>query len=222
MNVDIIVMLLLVVVIIALFLTEPISADFIALSVPIILIILNKWTKISTEEALSGFSNTATITVMGMFILSSAVQKYGFVQLLGEKIQSLSEGNDSLRYFIVIITVALVAGLLNNTPVVAIFIPLVISLSRQENKSPSKILLPLSYAPMMGGTLTLIGSSTNLLASGISERMIDKPFTMFEFTNLMVYGPGGYKFSDYFRVGAPLQIILAIITPIFINLFWGV
>lgn len=76
------------------------------------------------------------------------------------------------------------AGLLNNTPVVAIFIPLVISLSRQAKSSPSKILLPLSYASMMGGTLTLIGSSSNLLASGISERIIGKPFSMFEFTSL--------------------------------------
>ena len=184
MNIDIVVMLFIVIGIIILFLTEPISADFIGLSVPIILIILNRWTKITTEEALSGFSNTATITVLAMFILTSAVQKYGFVQLLGEKIQELSEGNDTLRYFIVIVTVALVAGILNNTPVVAIFIPLVISLSRKTMTSPSKILLPLSYASMMGGTLTLIGSSSNLLASGISERMLGKPFTMFEFTSL--------------------------------------
>lgn len=184
MNVDIILMLLLVVGIIILFLTEPISADFIAISVPVILIVLNKWTKITTEDALAGFSNTATITVLAMFILSSAVQKYGFVQVLGEKIQSLSDGNVTLRYFIVIATAALIAGILNNTPVVAIFIPLVVGLSRKINASPSKILLPLSYASMMGGTLTLIGSSSNLLASGISERLIGKPFTMFEFTSL--------------------------------------
>ncbi len=125
MTVDIVIMLLLVAGIIILFLTEPISADFIAISVPIILIVLNRWTKITSEEALSGFSNTATITVLAMFILSSAVQKYGFVQILGEKVQELSRGNDSLRFFIVISTVALVAGLLNNTPVVALFIPLV-------------------------------------------------------------------------------------------------
>lgn len=86
MTVDIVIMLLLVAGIIILFLTEPISADFIAISVPIILIVLNKWTKITSEEALSGFSNTATITVLAMFILSSAVQKYGFVQVLGEMI----------------------------------------------------------------------------------------------------------------------------------------
>lgn len=184
MNIDIIVMLLLVLGIIILFLTEPISADFIALSVPVILIVLSKWTRITTEEALSGFSNTATVTVLAMFILSSAVQKYGFVQVLGEKIQELSGDNNLLRYFIVITIAALIAGLLNNTPVVAIFIPLVISVSRKTNTSPSKVLLPLSYASMMGGTLTLIGSSTNLLASGISERIIGQPFSMFEFTSL--------------------------------------
>lgn len=184
MNIDIIIMLLLVVAIIILFLTEPISVDFIALSVPVILIVLSRWTKITTDDALSGFSNTATITVMAMFILSSAVQKYGFVQVLGDKIQDLSKGNNLVRYFIIITMGALVAALLNNTPVVAIFIPLVINLSRKTNTSPSKILLPLSYASMMGGTLTLIGTSTNLLASGISDRLIGKPFSMFEFTSL--------------------------------------
>ncbi|MDN6731655.1 MAG: anion permease, partial [Atopostipes suicloacalis] len=78
----------------------------------------------------------------------------------------------------------LTAAILNNTPVVAIFIPLAVELSQKAKKSPSKILLPLSYASMLGGTLTLIGSSTNLLASGISADLIDHPFSIFEFTSV--------------------------------------
>src|SRR5690625_7852696 len=119
-----------------------------------------------------------------MFILSSVVRKHGFVQVLGDYIQDKSKNNHVLSYFIVITIAALVAAILNNTPVVAIFIPLVMSLARKNGTSPSKILIPLSYASMMGGTLTLIGSSTNLLASEISDRLIDKPFYMFEFTSL--------------------------------------
>src|SRR5699024_8288605 len=147
-------------------------------------VILNNWTQVTTEDALSGFSNTATITVLSMFILSSAVRKHGFVRVLGDYIQEKSKNNHVVSYFIIITIAALIAAILNNTPVVAIFIPLVMSLAKKNGTSPSKILIHLSYASMMGGTLTLIGSSTNLLASEISGRLIDKPFSMFEFTSL--------------------------------------
>lgn len=182
MTINIFIIFLLLAFLVLLFLWEPIPADFIALSVPVLLILLKPWTKITIEEALSGFSNTATITVFAMFILSSAIQKYGFVQVLGEKIEKVSRGKNTLSYFIVISLVGLSAAILNNTPVVAIFIPLAIELAHKSNTSPSKILLPISYASMLGGTLTLIGSSTNLLASGISNELIDQPFSIFEFT----------------------------------------
>lgn len=178
------VIFILLAILIFLFFWEPIPADFIALSVPVLLILLKPWTNISVDDALAGFSNTATITVLAMFILSSAVQKYGFVQVLGKQIEKMSRGNNTLLYFIVITMVGLTAAILNNTPVVAIFIPLAVELSQKAKKSPSKILLPLSYASMLGGTLTLIGSSTNLLASGISADLIDHPFSIFEFTSV--------------------------------------
>lgn len=172
MTTNIVIIFILVFILMLLFFWEPIPADFIALSLPVALVLLKPWTKITVDEALAGFSNTATITVLAMFILSSAVQKYGFVQLLGEKIEEVSKGKDSLRFFIVISLAGLTAAILNNTPVVAIFIPLAIELAHKSNRSPSKILLPLSYASMLGGTLTLLGSSTNLLASGISADLI--------------------------------------------------
>src|SRR5699024_12271047 len=80
--------------------------------------------------------------------------------------------------------IVLYAVILNNTPVDVKFIPLLMSIYNKNVTSPSIILIHLSYASMMGGTLTLIGSSTNLLASEISGRLIDKPFSMFEFTSL--------------------------------------
>src|SRR5699024_8195729 len=95
-----------------------------------------------------------------------------------------SKNNHVVSYFLIITIAALIAAILNNTPVVAIFIPLVMSLAKNNGTSSSKILIPLSYASMMGGTLTLIGSSTNLLVSEISDRLIDNPFSMFEFSSL--------------------------------------
>src|SRR5690625_1838681 len=115
MDIEIIVMLLLVTGIIVLLFLEPINIAFIALFVPVILVILNNWTQVTTEDALSGFSNTATITVLAMFILSSAVRKHGFVQVLGDYIQDKSKNNHVLSYFIVITIAALVAAILNNT-----------------------------------------------------------------------------------------------------------
>src|SRR5690625_3280103 len=95
MDIEIIVMLLLVTGIIVLLCLEPINIAFIAHFVPVILVILNNWTQVTTEDALSGFSNTATITVLAMFILSSAVRKHGFVQVLGDYIQDRSEEHTS-------------------------------------------------------------------------------------------------------------------------------
>jgi len=76
------------------------------------------------------------------------------------------------------------AGFINNTPVVAMMIPMVINIAKKTNTSPSKYLIPVSFASMIGGMLTLIGTSTNLLASDVSARLLDRPFSMFEFTHL--------------------------------------
>ena len=76
------------------------------------------------------------------------------------------------------------AGIINNTPVVAMMIPMVVGIAKKTKTSPSKLLMPVSFAAMMGGTLTLIGTSTNILASDVSARLIDRPFGMFEFTGL--------------------------------------
>src|SRR5699024_12423291 len=114
-----------------------IITTFIALLMLVIYVIINNCTQLMTEDALSGFSNTATITVLAMFILSSAVRKHGFVHVLGDYIQDKSKNNHVLSYFIVITIAALVAAILDNTPVVAICIPLVMSLASKIDTSPS-------------------------------------------------------------------------------------
>src|SRR5699024_8109548 len=122
MDIEIIVMLLLVTGIIVLFFLEPINIAFIALFVPVILVILNNWTQVTTEDALSDFSNTATKTVLAMFILSSAVRKHGFVQVLGDYIQDKSKNNYVLIFFIFFRFASLVAAFLNNTLFVVILL----------------------------------------------------------------------------------------------------
>jgi len=169
---------------ITMFIIEPIRIDIIALSIPVILVLTNFWTNVSPLEAISGFSSSATVTIGSMFIISAGVEKSGIIQALGDKISKWTGDSDFKLLFYIILFAGLIAGVINNTPVVALFIPLVIGIARRKNSSPSKFLIPLSYAAMMGGLTTLIGTSTNILASDILARRTGEGFSMFEFTHL--------------------------------------
>ncbi|MDS0220305.1 SLC13 family permease [Haloarcula sp. S1AR25-5A] len=136
------------------------------------------------DRGLSGFASTATITVLAMFILSDGVQRTGIVQILGAKIASLTGDSETKQLSATVGLVAPISGFINNTAAVAILLPMVTDIAHKGKLSPSKLLLPLSYASMFGGMLTLIGTSTNILASQLSAELIGRPFSMFEFTQL--------------------------------------
>ena len=169
-----------------LFVTELLPIDVTAILVMVLLMFLNPWTHVSVAEGISGFSNTATVAVLSMLILSTGISQTGLVQIIGKKMAAFA-GNDQLKQLVATISVTgPVSGFINNTPVVAILVPVISDLAHEGETSPSKLLIPLSYASMFGGTLTLIGTSTNLLASSVSERLIGRPFSMFTFTGLGV------------------------------------
>jgi di/tricarboxylate transporter len=184
MEAGIIFMILLLIFLITMFIIEPIRIDIIALSIPVILVFTNFWTKISPADAISGFSSSATITIGSMFIISAGVEKSGIIQALGDKIYKWTGDSDFKLLFYIILFSGIIAGVINNTPVVALFIPLVMGIAKRKNSSPSKFLIPLSFAAMMGGLTTLIGTSTNILASDILAQSTGKGFSMFEFTHL--------------------------------------
>lgn len=184
MEAGIIFMILLLIFLITMFIIEPIRIDIIALSIPVILVFTNFWTKISPADAISGFSSSATITIGSMFIISAGVEKSGIIQALGDKIYKWTGDSDFKLLFYIILFSGIIAGVINNTPVVALFIPLVMGIAKRKNSSPSKFLIPLSFAAMMGGLTTLIGTSTNILASDILAQRTGEGFSMFEFTHL--------------------------------------
>ena len=136
------------------------------------------------QEAISGFSNPAVITIGAIFILSRALVKTGFLEVFADFLAKKGGNRKWLTIFIFLLTVSIISGFINNTAAVAIFIPLGIDLCQRFRISPTKVLLPLSYAAIFGGTLTLIGTSTNLVVSSIMEGMNMAPFSMFEFTKL--------------------------------------
>ncbi len=166
---------------IILFTTEKLSIDLSALMIMAVLVVSGILT---IEEGISGFSNSATITVGAMFIISAALFKTGAVNSIGKFSTRLFKHN----FWIAIITMMAAAGIIsafiNNTPVVAVFIPLLLGVARDNNISPSKLLMPLSFASMFGGVCTLIGTSTNILVSAIAVEHNQPAFGMFEFTLL--------------------------------------
>jgi len=137
-------------------------------------------------ESLSGLSSTATVTVLCMFILSGGIQRSGLIHMLGKRLFPLV-GTSEVRQIIVIgIMVGLVSGFINNTAAVAISIPLVLDMARRSNLRASRVLMPVSFFGMLGGTLTLIGTSTNILASAIlaDTPEVGRQLGMFEFAHV--------------------------------------
>ncbi|WP_263819144.1 SLC13 family permease [Salinibacter sp.] len=181
---------LIILVALILFVTEPVPVDVTALGVMVTLMVLRPWTGISPSEGVSGFSNAATITILAMMILSEGVRRTGVIQRIQSIVSSYTGANVHKQLGATIGLAGPLSGIINNTAAVAILLPMVSDLAHENRTSPSKLLLPLSYASMAGGMLTLIGTSTNLLASSISGELIGQSFSMFEFTHLglIVFG----------------------------------
>ncbi len=167
-----------------LFVVEPLPIDIVAIGIVVLLIVLEPWTQIDPTTGVSGFSSPATITVLAMFVLSEGIRRSGLINIIAIELSDRF-GDSPFKQLVAVLGLSGgTAGFINNTPVVAIMIPMVNTISRRTGISPSKLLIPVSYTAMLGGMLTLIGTSTNILASDISGRLIDHPFSMFEFTQL--------------------------------------
>lgn len=168
----------LILVAVVLFVTEALSVELVALIVMATLLISGT---ISTEEGIAGFSNMATVTVGAMFVLSAGLVRTGVVNLIGDWLTAASRGRTWLALLIVMLTSGVLSAFINNTAAVAIFLPITIGLARTLHMSPTKLLMPLSFASMFGGVCTLLGTSTNILVSSIAEQHGLPPFSMFEF-----------------------------------------
>lgn len=174
---------------VVLFASEKYPVDLVALMLMATLLLTGI---VTAEEGISGFSNTATVTVGAMFILSAGLFKTGVVNFLGAQVIKVFRVN----FWLAIATTMVVAGglsaFINNTPVVAVFIPIMLGVAKTMNISASKLLMPLSFAAMFGGVCTLIGTSTNILVSTIAVRYGQPAFGMFEFSplGLIFFGAG--------------------------------
>ena len=181
LSIDLIILLIVFAMLVTFFIFEVFALEVTALAALGVLLLFDV---ISLEQALTGFSNKAVITIGAMFILSRSLVKTGFLEVFADFIYNHVGENKWVTISVFLFIVSILSGLINNTAAVAIFIPLAINLCQRFHISPTRILLPLSYAAIFGGTLTLIGTSTNLIISNFIETRGLEPFSVFEFTKV--------------------------------------
>ena len=132
-----------------LLITEKISIDLTAIGIMVLLVVSRILTP---KEAVGGFANPAVITVGAMFVVSKGMMRTGGVEFLGRKILKMARGNYRLALIIILLSVAVASAFINNTPVVILFIPVIMTMCCEFGLSPSKFLIPVSYASILAGT----------------------------------------------------------------------
>ncbi len=137
---------------------------------------------LSPQELFQVFGNEAVVTVACMFVLSSALERTGVIARMGALIDPYVGRTDLSVSLFLLPLVAVLSAFINNTPVVLVFMPMVMAIAARQNIRPSKLLIPLSFASIFGGCCTLIGTSTNILVSSTAERLGERPFEMFDLT----------------------------------------
>jgi len=139
---------------------------------------------INGREAVSGFGNTATITVACMLALSYGIERTGALNYAANKMVELAGGSELRILLAIMLSVGLLSAFINNTAAVAIFLPLTLSVTRRRGLDASKFLMPMSFAAIFAGTCTLIGTSTNLLVTSLVREHMDWEIGMFDFTGM--------------------------------------
>ncbi|MBB6612437.1 SLC13 family permease [Pontibacter sp. Tf4] len=178
---EIALVLSLLVIAIVLFATEKLSVEITTL---LILIVLASMRIISPQEAFAGFSSDFIIIIASIFIISAALEETGILDFAVIRLAGLAKKSKSLMLFIVMFVTGIVSAFMNNTTVTAMFITPLVGLTKRINSNPSKFLMPLAYAAILGGTCTLIGTSTNVAVSGYIAKTGLEPVGLFEISGI--------------------------------------
>lgn len=166
--------------------------DFVAFAILALMLVLGPFLGVAPEEAITGFSNPATITVLAMFILSGGIYRTGMFNLLTHRLIRFAGNSEVKQLLAVMLSVGPISSFITNTAAVAVLIPPVIKLAHEHKHAASKLLIPLSYFSQLAGTITLIGTSTNVLTSALSAQEGYGAFGMFDFTpiGLLIFATG--------------------------------
>ncbi|MCY7347221.1 MAG: SLC13 family permease [Pyrinomonadaceae bacterium] len=175
---------------VVLFATEKIPVDIVGILLVIALVLTNVLT---VQEGLSGFGDNVIIIIGGLFVLTGGLVKTGIVDLIGRRLYRIAGNNEFLLTALIMVVAAACASVMKNTTTTAMFVPVVLGLANRAKVAPSKLLMPLAFGAILGGSCTLIGTSTNLAVSSALQRyQLDpnlsayyeqlQPFSMFELT----------------------------------------
>lgn len=164
---------------VVLFATERIPIDIVTILLVISLVVTGVLT---AGEAFAGFGNDIVITISGLFILTGGLVKTGVVDVVGRRLHKIAGGREFNLTVLVMLVAAASAAVLKNTTTTAMFVPVVLGMCARARVPPSKLMMPLAFGAILGGTCTLIGTSTNLAVSGAITRYGMEPFSMFELT----------------------------------------
>lgn len=163
------------------FVTEWLRVDVVALIVVIALMV----TKIlSPAEAIAGFSSTIVLTIASLFVIGGAILQTGLAASIGRQILKVAGGGETSLMIGIMLTVAILSAFMSDTGTVAVLLPAVISMAASAKLSPSKLLIPLSFGALLGGSATLIGTPPNLIVSDLLRENGMQPFQFFDYTPL--------------------------------------
>ena len=183
MTAQIAIVLSLLLIALVLFSIERIPIEVVALLLVMSLVLANTLT---AADAFAGFGNDIVITIAGLFILTGGLAKTGVIDLVGRRLHRTAGDSEFRIVMLIMFAAALCAAVMKNTTTTAMFLPVVLGIAARRKISPSKLLMPLAFGAILGGTCTLIGTSTNLAVSGALPRYGIQPFTMFELTKVGV------------------------------------
>jgi di/tricarboxylate transporter len=175
--------IVLLIIAVVVFASEKVPVDIVGLFLVIGLVI----TRVLTiEEGVQGFGDSIIITIGGLFVLTGGLIKTGIVDLIGRRLYRVAGNNEFLLTILIMVIAAISASVLKNTTTTAMYLPVVMGLAERAKISTSKLLMPLAFGAILGGSCTLIGTSTNLAVSGAIKRYGMEPFSMFELTSVGV------------------------------------
>ncbi len=163
---------------IAAFITDKVRSDIVALCSLALLLVTNVLTP---SEALAGFSNSAVVMMIGLFVVGGAVFQTGLARIISGRLLKLAGKSQMKLFFLVMLVTAVVAAFVSNTGTVALLLPIVLAMAKSASISPARLMMPLAFASSMGGLLTLIGTPPNLIVDGYLRDNGREGFSFFSF-----------------------------------------
>lgn len=170
---------------------------------------------LSTRDVLSSFANSGPLTVVCMFILSASLERTGLIGDLSKLFNKVAKGRELTALLVITLGAFMVSPFVNNTPVVVILMPIVLAFCRDHNIAASKLLIPLSYATILGGTCSVVGTSTNVVVLGQVQKLGYEGIQMFTVTPMgLIYAAAGLLYLWTFgRKWLPSRPTLSTMLP---------